>query len=148
MNWLYFQHLPLVIGILIVTIVLLKRMTENFAPIEFSEQTLELKTGRSKHNVNTVLSNGEIQYFFDGKHNYQLFFNLPLNDSPFQTSDLEMSFNKTKPVIQYSVLADNIQVGNLERHGSGIHQFMMKSNEQVKKFVIKLGDIVVDSVEF
>ena len=148
MNWTYLQYLPLVVGILIVIIVVLKKMTENFANVEFSEQPLELKTGRSKHNVNTVLSNGEIQYYFDGNHNYQLFFNLPVPDSPFQTSDLNSPFNKTKPIIQYSVFADGTPVGNLLRQGSGIHELVMKSNTQVKKFVIKLGETVVDSVEF
>jgi outer membrane lipoprotein-sorting protein len=145
MNLLSLQYLPLIIGVLLILIVLIKK--EKFAQIEFIEP-LQLKNGRSKHSVSTIISNGEIQYFFDGKHNYQLFFNLPIIGSPFQVNDLNKPFNITDKIQEYSVIADNSDKGTLKRQGNGSYELTFSTESPIKNIQVKIGNSVVESVDF
>jgi hypothetical protein len=125
------------------------KKTEGFDPLYPDTKDIYIKSVEGLNTNPTQISNGAIQkYKNDDEYLYILNFNLPSVGSAFQTDNLDVPFNVTKPVEKYRVLAGNSMkfVGNLERQMSGVHYLEFNSKEDYKVIRVYLGTSLVSSV--
>lgn len=135
------------IGLMFLALYYYKR--EFFIPDYESEKETFIKTTIDTSEDPTVLSSGAVQKYKDDKgYIYNLYFNLPEVNSPFQTQDLDKPFNAKRSFVNYRVFGEKNEgtlddLGELLRSGNGEHILEIKSPMDYKGMYVKLGDTLV-----
>lgn len=126
---------------------------DNFSQ-DYIGSEIYVKSVESASKDPTVLSNGSVQKYKERDiYSYELFFNLPVIGSSFQTTDLDMPFNQTMKQEQYVVKmgkseSDLVEVGVLVRRQDGNHTLQLETTTDYTKACVYIGNTLVNCVDF